>query len=143
MTVHRVTYVSTARLGLTDHDVSNIVETARVLNAPLGITGLLLFNKVNFLQTLEGPLERLQGLLWRISEDQRHAGVVVVQRENADSRAFEGWSMGFSTVEAAVDRQGRGPENGLALPDMVRRIPENLLSIYKSFDTLSVSRSVR
>ena len=145
MVMQRVTYISTARLGLSDADIASIVDTARSHNQTAGITGVLLYNRINFLQTVEGEESAVGPLLIRIAEDNRHGSVVIVQRETVSERAFGDWSMGFHAVAAAVHRQANDAGvagNGFALPEDGPQIPQSLLTIYKSFDTLSISRGL-
>ncbi|NRD88822.1 hypothetical protein C8024_04160 [Sphingopyxis sp. BSNA05] len=53
--ISSISYISTARAGLTDADFQAILEEASKRNETLGLTGLLTFNGLNFMQTLEGP----------------------------------------------------------------------------------------
>ena len=50
----RLAYVSNARLGLNQNDLDSIMHTSKLRNKLAGVTGLLLFNGVNFMQVLEG-----------------------------------------------------------------------------------------
>lgn len=70
----RIVYVSTSRLGLTDADVKQILQQARERNKAKGITGLLVFNGLNFIQALEGEAEPVLATMSAISRDPRHSG---------------------------------------------------------------------
>lgn len=92
--LERVTYVSTA-ISIHPQQIADIISAAQDHNGRHDITGLLLFNGVNFLQTLEGDAAVVAALMDRIAADPRHSGVVVVAKERVDERAFDSWSMAY------------------------------------------------
>ena len=77
MLLKTVTYTSRARLDLTSQDLTDIHETARHFNALDGITGLLIFNGVHFLQIVEGALVAIDSLMERLWLDDRHSALEV------------------------------------------------------------------
>jgi hypothetical protein len=88
-----VTYTSRARLDLSDRDLIDIHETARHLNALDGVTGLLLFDGVRFLQVIEGAEEAIDNLVERLRADPRHSAFEIRDERVAEVRAFPHWSM--------------------------------------------------
>ena len=88
-----VAYVSTARPGLTDADVGEILTTARAANRRAGITGCLVHDGTRFAQWLEGPAAAVESLLLRIDRDARHGDLRIVLFRPAFRRAFGDWSM--------------------------------------------------
>lgn len=92
--LERLTYVSSA-ISMHPQHLAEIITTARAHNGRHDITGLLLFNGLNFLQTLEGDAATVGTLMERIAADPRHSGVVVVAKEAVVERAFDGWSMAY------------------------------------------------
>ena len=50
----RLIYFSNAQLGLNVQDLEQIMTLSVSNNAATGVTGILLFNGLNFLQILEG-----------------------------------------------------------------------------------------
>jgi hypothetical protein len=86
-----ILFVST----VTDHfDTSalrQIIATASENNRRSGITGLLLFNGMNFLQLIEGPDIAVDECLRRISKDHRHSGVIPFGERKIVSRQCRGW----------------------------------------------------
>lgn len=65
MRLKTLTYTSRARLDFTPGDLAAIQQTARHLNALDGITGLLIFDGVRFLQIVEGSEEAIADLVER------------------------------------------------------------------------------
>ena len=59
---------------------------------------MLLYKDGSFMQVLEGEEGAVTKTFDRISEDSRHNGIIVICKETAESRNFDGWSMGFRTV---------------------------------------------
>ena len=111
-------------------DIAEIVEAARDHNERHDITGLLLFNGINFLQTLEGEAKIVEHLMDRIAADARHSGVVVIAKETVDERAFDGWSMAYVRLGpnggAIGDGEGRLdfdiPDGGLDKAEIGARL---------------------
>lgn len=141
MSIHRLTYVSTAVANLKPSEVDAIVDVAQRVNADAAITGLLLFNGINFLQTLEGEEGRVKSLIERIKVDPRHSGVIIVGDAPCESRAFSGWSMGYAGLTASgAPSSGtdgkRSKGNGFDPSKMPSELPPELLLLYTSFDSL-------
>ncbi len=76
-----------------DEDIREIHQTARHLNALDGITGLLLFNGVRFLQMIEGSEDAIDGLVELLRRDPRHSAFEVRDERFVDRRSFPDWSM--------------------------------------------------
>lgn len=69
--------------------LTSLVDKARGNNSALNITGILLFNGVEFLQILEGNEEIVDGLFNTIALDDRHHSIVELMRDYAPRRRFE------------------------------------------------------
>ena len=76
-------------------DLATLLLRARVNNARLGVSGLLLHHEGSFLQVLEGDPEVLKTLFVKISLDKRHNRVVKLLDRNVEKRHFAEWKMGF------------------------------------------------
>ncbi len=130
----RLIYVSTAKFGLAESDLSNILEEATTANAQRGITGVLLFNGLNFLQMLEGKQPDVREVFQRIVRDSRHASVVTILQEAADEPVFPDWSMQLKTRPSTANP---GFGKGTDFSDVTERgMPEHLSRIFANFDTL-------
>jgi hypothetical protein len=76
-------------------EIGSILQSARRNNAPLGVTGALIFNSGVFAQALEGPRKNIEEIFERIQRDQRHSDVQVLAFEETPERKFPNWSMAF------------------------------------------------
>lgn len=139
MSLSRLAYVSTARPGLTDADLEAILEAARARNARQEITGLLVYNGLNFLQVLEGPGANLIGVFDSICRDARHEGVVRVLAEADAERAFSRWSMGFARI---APPEGGPGESAFVLSEAAlgehlgKDVPDRVRALFTGFNTM-------
>ncbi|MFM4037756.1 diguanylate phosphodiesterase [Klebsiella quasipneumoniae subsp. similipneumoniae] len=74
-------------------DLDALIHRACEKNTPLGITGILLFNGLQFFQVLEGSEESLESLFHEIQSDPRHRDVVELMRDYSAYRRFRGTGM--------------------------------------------------
>ncbi|WET94885.1 BLUF domain-containing protein, partial [Klebsiella quasipneumoniae] len=74
-------------------DLDALIHRACGKNTPLGITGILLFNGLQFFQVLEGSEESLESLFHEIQSDPRHRDVVELMRDYSAYRRFRGTGM--------------------------------------------------
>lgn len=93
--VYRLIYVSSAVEYFDEAALEDLLAQARVNNATLGITGLLLYGEGAFLQLLEGPREAVESLYASIREDPRHTLCLVLDEEAHVPRLFGDWRMAF------------------------------------------------
>ncbi len=96
----RLIYFSTARLGLGAAELENILSCAVARNLANGVTGILLFNGLNFLQVLEGPRGKVEELYERITRDPRHAGVTLIKTENVEALSYPEWGMKLKDIDS-------------------------------------------
>lgn len=96
-------YASTATGEMGADDLVALLARARVRNASLGVTGMLLHDQGNFFQVLEGPGSAVAHLYARIAADPRHRRVVEIIHEPIARRSFSAWTMGFAQLDD-VDR---------------------------------------
>lgn len=81
--------------------VPDIIKTARGFNEEHGITGVLIFDGVRFVQYLEGPKAQLLPLLDSIALDPRHTNFAVQYQKKREKRLFKNWSIAYSYVDDA------------------------------------------
>lgn len=108
MTVKTLTYISLASLDLTARDLADILEVARRRNALEGITGLLIFNGVRFLQVVEGDEEAIRHLAEILRRDPRHTAFEIQDERLVEERSFPDWTMKLvqvSTTFQAAERE--------------------------------------
>lgn len=100
--IYRLVYVSSAIQEFSKGDLLELLEVARRNNAAADVTGLLLYKAGNFMQVLEGEKARVEALYRKISRDLRHDGCFILLEEEAETRMFEDWSMGFRDLDDAA-----------------------------------------
>jgi len=96
----RLIYASEATEPLTSDSVQAIVDTARERNVERNLTGMMVFDRRAFLQTLEGRREAVSEMFCRIATDRRHRRVLLLEVLPVDERLFPDWAMGFAATDA-------------------------------------------
>ncbi len=129
MVLEQLTYISTAAVDLNAAQLTSILDIARSRNLQSGVTGLLVFNGLNFLQTLEGREGEVRAVFASINRDDRHSGVRVIAQHAVEERAFERWSMAFKLITF----EGEVARGVFAHGDAGVVIPKDLLTLYRSF----------
>ena len=133
--MYRLIYISTASDELTAADVDAILTTSQRHNDTHSITGVLIFNGLNFLQLLEGPRTSVENIYTRILMDTRHVSVKTVLAEPAELRIFAGWHMaGRKTPELAG--QAGYEQLGGVRDVMDRQMPDRVRQILQNFNSL-------
>jgi len=97
--LYEVLYVSTLAPDRPTSVVAEVAGRARLVNAELDITGLLIFDGQRFCQQLEGPQKAVLKLIERIRNDPRHINIEVLHNGPLAARRFQQFSLAFSTVE--------------------------------------------
>ena len=102
--LHRLVYYSRNRIvggpAEVGREIRDILASSRKNNAPIGVTGALMFNAGCFGQVLEGKREVLESTFERIQRDTRHGDVSLLAFEPIEQRVFGAWSMGFVGARA-------------------------------------------
>lgn len=102
--LYQLLYVSTLSADQPLSAVAAIAHQARVANARMGITALLVFDGQNFCQLLEGDRKLVLKLIERIRSDPRHTGVEVLHHGPLAERSFSGFRLNFTNGEDDGDR---------------------------------------
>ena len=103
-------YVSSATRRLQNDEILEILRRARLNNARLDITGMLLYRDGNFLQVLEGPAIVVDSLVQKIRRDPRHHGLILMSRKGIEQRQFGDWRMGFRNMSKDIPtEEGESP----------------------------------
>ena len=106
----RMCYASTATAKCNSLQVGSILEAAFRNNAELDVTGALFFGNNYFLQFLEGPRDNVNLIYHKISLDDRHTRLQILEFKEVGCRYFEEWSMKyvrFPHVIAKILRESR------------------------------------
>lgn len=93
--MHSLIYRSVADDSFALPEIYGMLSRAKDHNAERGITGCLLYHNSHFLQLLEGPEAEVEHLYQKISRDERHHAVRLIQKEEHPKALFGKWSMAF------------------------------------------------
>lgn len=107
MSLFQLVYYSEATRPFSEDDLWALLEQARRNNKARDITGCLLYGNGKFIQLLEGEENTVRALHGHIERDSRHKVLLDVSKEHCQERAFQGWTMGFRTLD------DRGMPDGL------------------------------
>jgi hypothetical protein len=134
--MRQLVYVSAASGLFVPEDLNSILATARRVNPQHGVTGMLLYIDLGFLQVLEGPHDGVEYIYQRILRDPRHtAQKILVDRADSE-RLFEGWTMGFDHPSPGQAKAAdafaitRDAINGAVPPDKARVIATLIRTFY-------------
>jgi hypothetical protein len=135
--VFRLVYRSHSRIGTNERkqQLGEIFSVARSSNKKLGVTGALLINDDQFVQTLEGPEPAVRDLYTKISKDRRHEHVELLESGDVPERVFGRWAMAKMAAEGEpdiplltnVDKGGISP----AQPRPVTEAQETVLDVMR------------
>jgi chromosomal replication initiation ATPase DnaA len=93
--ITQLIYISTAQHALPRAELPVILAASRRNNQVAGITGMLLYDGIRFMQALEGVGEAIETTFERIKADFRHRSAVVLSRRRTPAREFGSWDMAF------------------------------------------------
>ena len=140
--LRQLAYVSAAVRLMRDSELLDILEVSRASNAPIGVTGMLMYAEGSFIQVLEGESAVVEKLLRKIRRDIRHRGFLILLDRvfpvcDFPDRDFEGWSMGFQSVTKHELDQIAGFHNwSAAMP--TRRKTAAAVRLIETFRRVSV-----
>ena len=98
MKLHQLVYYSKNQAASDDRghlaQLREIIAVSQRNNQRDAITGYLIFDKVWFLQILEGEHDKIFATYQRIQKDARHGTITLVQTREITARSFPNWTMG-------------------------------------------------
>jgi hypothetical protein len=100
----RLIYCSRTKGQINQELMDTIIKAAQRHNSEDGITGLLCYSQDVFIQALEGGRGQVNRLFQRISHDERHHEVTLLDYREIDQRQFANWSM----AKVALDKKNMG-----------------------------------
>lgn len=109
------------------NEIQDILTVARRNNAKKNLTGALLYSSGYFAQILEGEHENLEEIFETISEDDRHAGVVIIHYHEITERSFGAWSMKY-----AYDPEMELPETASDAPNKAE-LASHFVSVLQNY----------
>jgi hypothetical protein len=105
MTLHAFAYVSDAVEGIGAADIDRILAEASSFNRVAGVTGVLMFDGLRFLQYLEGPDDGVNSAAQRVLNARSHRRIVELARGEVATRHFPRWTMASARIEPDVMRE--------------------------------------
>lgn len=93
--ITQLIYISTACHALRAAELPDILTVSQRNNRRVGVTGMLMFDSIRFLQALEGDEVAVRSTFERIRADYRHRGVVTLSDRQITAREFGTWDMAF------------------------------------------------
>ena len=93
-------YASSAVQLFPPEELRALLETARLNNAALRVSGMLLYKDGNFLQVLEGREAAVRDLAAKVHGDPRHRGIITLMEGFENEYQFPEWSMGFCDLRS-------------------------------------------
>jgi len=93
-------YISASSGEETEEELEAILRRSRDTNRNRGITGMLLYFEGHIMQILEGPVEAVDKLYQRISQDSRHQNVTLMYEGKLEERLFPEFSMGYKPLRS-------------------------------------------
>lgn len=134
----RLAYISAASPDVELADLEAILTSAVNRNGEMDVTGVLLFNGLNFLQILEGSASQVAQIYSLIIADKRHSGVVTILDEEADERIFPDWSMQLAIVPASVGSLPAGMQLSVNfLEGLPPAVPDHIRLFLTGFNSMS------
>ncbi len=112
-------YASTAVKQFSADELTELLRRSREKNGRLGITGLLLYKRGEFMQALEGEEASVRALYSIIRVDPRHRNVITLVDVPVAQRRFSDWTMGFENLDEADFDNGSVEATAVKLPPKV------------------------
>lgn len=94
----QLSYISCATEPMSAEQLLALLQQCLTKNPLNGVTGMLLYGNLTFLQALEGEEQVIDGLFEKILKDPRHTNVQFLHRRSIECRQYSDWSMGFKRV---------------------------------------------
>ena len=112
--IRQIVYISAARSGLGAEDLQAIFRRSVENNPVSGVTGLLLWRDLEFMQVIEGPPDAIGNLYARIVRDPRHTLVIKLLDQALPEREFPDWAMQVVNVRdrSVTELNGAGRPTG-------------------------------
>ncbi|MBA0389718.1 BLUF domain-containing protein [Stenotrophomonas maltophilia] len=123
MPLRAIAYASEAIPGLSMDHVDDLAWAAAGFNFESGVTGVLLYDGLRFLQYIEGREDSINVVYSRILSARSHRELIELGRGRVSGRFFPDWSMRLLWVEASEIRSvARGNWDGLSRGGALRQL---------------------
>ncbi|MBN8486919.1 MAG: BLUF domain-containing protein [Burkholderiales bacterium] len=134
MTWLALAYCSTATRPMSAVEIGQLLLKARLFNASVGVSGVLLHDSRQFLQYLEGPADAVDQVWQRVSASPLHQDLRVLMRETVSTRLFADWQMGCLVAPSSLLQRLANEQWRIALAVAERRQPSSAaLALLRQF----------
>ncbi|MGI9467412.1 MAG: BLUF domain-containing protein [Rubripirellula sp.] len=96
--LRRIIYTSIATIALDQRALLDLLHAARGFSKIDAVTGLLVHDRGQFLQVIEGPANAIDNLVQRLRRDRRHSQFEIHEDVLTDTRLFPDWAMGLGEL---------------------------------------------
>lgn len=136
-------YTSTATKRMSLDSLQSLGSLSASINANENITGLLLYDSMQFMQVLEGERDIIQQRFDKIKMDNRHTNVKLLMIDNIQERNFSEWSMKVKDISSGSSDESillpNKSDNPSAYISLIYRLLSNILN--QEFKALKVHQS--
>ncbi|HDS1544933.1 TPA: BLUF domain-containing protein [Stenotrophomonas maltophilia] len=123
MPLRAVAYASEATSGLSMDHVDDLARAAARFNFEAGVTGVLLYDGLRFLQYIEGPEDSINVVYSRILSARSHCELIELGRGRVSGRFLPYWSMRLLWVDDSEIRSvARSKWDGLSRGGALRQL---------------------
>ena len=123
-------FISTGKAALDLNGLRSTLNNAAMKNRYAGITGLIVFDGVRFLECLEGEADVVDAAFNRIVQNPLHRGCVLLSRKESPLRQFENWSWACRGLQP----EAFGPGLPTLVDNLVRNVSDlNTQALFSSF----------
>ncbi len=142
--MHELFYCSLASRPMSKENIFIILETSRINNEKLGVTGMLLYydKTKQFMQILEGDTQIILNLFEKICRDDRHSSIKLIYDGEISERSFSNWTMGFTNFSSLDHTKLEGFsyifENGIT-DELLDKEPTIAIRLFQYFKSITPS----
>lgn len=105
MPLHAFAYTSLAAEDLQAQDIDRILAEGAAFNRRAGVTGVLTFDGLRFVQCIEGPADGVDAVQARIVNARSHVGLDVLARDCIETRHFPCWALAAQRIAPATSER--------------------------------------
>lgn len=98
-----IIYKSKSKMTVHSEHLLRIRNSSRFNNLIDQITGLLIYSDNRFFQILEGKPEIIARTYEKISQDNLHHQLELIEQKNISERSFGKWAMGLAIIDEHSD----------------------------------------
>ena len=102
-TTYQLLYLSKATTPMTQQALEQLTARESARNAPLALTGTLIYSKGYFIQLLEGDQTAVRATYHNIAADPRHTNLHILHASSGENRIFAGAGTTLLNLDTSSD----------------------------------------